>query len=105
MVPSASRSDEELLRRAAEGDRDAFSCLYGRYEAIVAGFLMRRSGDPHLAADLTAETFAAAIVGASSFRGERGNAVGWLLGIARNLFARSRERGEIERRALARLGV
>jgi RNA polymerase sigma-70 factor (ECF subfamily) len=98
-------SDGQLLRAAAAGDRDAFSELYERYETIVAGFLVRRDRDPQLAADLTAETFAAAILGASAFRDEGQSAVGWLLGIARNLLSRSRERGHAERRARERLGV
>ena len=51
--------DGELLRRATEGDARAFSQLYEQYEPIVAGYLVRRA-DRELAADLTAETFAAA---------------------------------------------
>src|SRR5881398_3519785 len=98
MTPGPTITDGELLRRAAGGDRDAFSRLYVRYEAIVAGYLMRRSGDAHLAADLTAETFAAAIVGARGFRDEGQSAVGWLLGIARNQLSRSLERGRAEDR-------
>jgi RNA polymerase sigma factor (sigma-70 family) len=98
-------TDGELLRRASAGDRDAFSVLYVRYETIVAGYLVRRTRDPELAVDLTAETFAAAIVGSGGFRDEGQTALGWLLGIARNLLARSWERGQIERRARQRLGV
>jgi RNA polymerase sigma-70 factor (ECF subfamily) len=98
-------TDGELLRRAAAGDRDAFSVVYERYEAIVAGFLVRRTRDPELAADLTAETFAAAVLGARGFRDDGQSAIGWLLGIARNLLARAFKRGRIERRARQRLGV
>lgn len=98
-------TDGELLRRAAARDRDAFSELYVRHEAIVAGFLMRRTRDPELAADLTAETFAAAILGARQFQDEGQSAIGWLLGIARNLLSHSRRRGHSERRARERLGV
>ena len=105
MAASASTTDGELLRRAARGDRDAFSVLYVRHETIVAGFLMRRTRDPELTADLTAETFAAAIAGAGGFRDEGQSALGWLLGIARHLLARTWERGRTERRARARLGV
>jgi RNA polymerase sigma factor (sigma-70 family) len=105
MSPSEPPTDGELLRRAAGRDRDAFSVLYLRYEAIVAGYLVRRTGDPELAADLTAETFAAAILGAGGFRDEGQSAVGWLLGIARNLLSRTWQRGQIERRARRRLGV
>jgi RNA polymerase sigma-70 factor (ECF subfamily) len=105
MSQSVPATDGELLRRAAAGDRDAFSTLYVRYETIVAGFLVRRARDPELAADLTAETFAAAMVGAGRFRDEGHSAIGWLLGIARNLLARTWQRGQIEQRARRRLGV
>jgi RNA polymerase sigma-70 factor (ECF subfamily) len=99
--------DRTLLRRAATGDVEGFGALYERYEPIVAGFLMRRTRDPELAADLTAETFASAIISAGSFRGDGhdGSALGWLLGIARNVWLRTCERGRAERRARARLGV
>jgi RNA polymerase sigma-70 factor (ECF subfamily) len=98
-------ADGELLRRVAGGDGDAFSVLYVRYEAIVAGYLVRRTRDPELAADLTAETFAAAILSADGFRDDGQSAVGWLLGIAHNLLGRWWQRGQIERRARRRLGV
>ena len=101
---SVPMSDGQLLRQAGRGDTEAFSRLYERYEPIVAGFLVRRT-DRELAADLTAETFAAAIIGARGFRDEGQPAIGWLLGIARNLLARTVERGEIERRAREKLGI
>jgi RNA polymerase sigma factor (sigma-70 family) len=102
---TATETDGELLRRAARGDADAFSVLYRRHETIVAGYLMRRARDPELAADLAAETFAAAIAGAGSFRDEGQSALAWLLGIARNVLARTWERGAVERRARERLGI
>lgn len=105
MDPRSSATDGELLRRAAHGDADAFSGLYRRHETIVAGYLARRCRDPELAADLTAETFAAAIAGAGGFRDEGQSALGWLLGIARNVLHRTWERGATERRARERLGV
>lgn len=101
----APATDGDLLRRAARGDADAFSVLYRRHETIVAGYLARRARDPELAADLTAETFAAAIAGAGGFRDEGQSALGWLLGIARNVLHRTWERGATERRARERLGV
>ncbi len=105
MAVSESPGDGELLRRAAAGDRDAFSLLYVRHEPIVVGYLVRRSRDPELAADLTAETFAAAILAAGRYRDEGQSAAGWLLGIARNLLGHAWQRGEIETRARRRLGV
>lgn len=95
--------DGELLR---SGDPDAFSELYVRYEAIVAGSLMRASGDRELTADLTAETFAVALLKAERFRDDDGApAVGWLLGIARHALLRTWERGRTEQRACRRLGI
>lgn len=99
-----SSTDGQLLRRAAR-DGAAFGEFYDRYEVVVAGYLMRRSGDRDLAADLTAETFATAFVHAHRFADDGQPAVGWLLGIARHLLLRSWERGRAERRALERLGV
>jgi len=104
-LPVSALTDGELLRRAAAGDGPAFSELYRRHETIVAGFLVRRTRDPELTADLASETFAAAIVGARGFRDEGQSAIGWLLGIARHLWVRTLERGRVERRACRRLGV
>lgn len=105
MAPQAPLTDGELLRRTARADREAFSQLYARHEAVVAAYLVRRVRDPEVAADLTAETFAAAIVAAGRFRDEGQSAIGWLLGIAGNLLARYHQRGHIERRGRERLGV
>jgi DNA-directed RNA polymerase specialized sigma24 family protein len=55
------RSDDELLRRTP-AEPAAFGEFYARHESAVLGFMRRRTGDPELAADLTAETFAAALV-------------------------------------------
>lgn len=62
-------------------------------------------GDAEVAADLTAETFAAALAGASRFRAHKGPAVAWLFGIARNTLAASRRRGRVEARARRRIGA
>ncbi len=77
------RTDAELLA-VAETNREAFAELYRRHEALVVGYLARRSRDPELAADLAAETFVVALAKASRYRDEHGSAAGWLLGIAQN---------------------
>ena len=51
-------TDEELL---AGADPAAFEAFYRRHAETVLGALARRSGDPALAAELTAETFAVAL--------------------------------------------
>jgi RNA polymerase sigma factor (sigma-70 family) len=95
-------TDEELLARR---DEDAFACFYRRHAGPLLGYLVRRTGDAELAADLTAETFAAALAGAHRFRPAKGSAVSWLYGIARHLLFRALERGQVERRARARFGI
>ena len=63
------------------------------------------SGDPELAADLAAETFAAALVAARRFRSDGAPASAWLVGIARNVLANSARRAQVEDRARRRLGM
>lgn len=96
-------TDAELLQLAPI-ESDAFAEFYLRHEAVIAGFLRRRTRDPEVAADLTAETFATALVSARGFAGD-GSAVGWLLGIARNHHLHLLRRGRAERRAQAKLGL
>lgn len=100
-------TDGQLLR-SARCDPDAFGELYLRHEAIVAGYLQRRTRDAELTADLTAETFAVALLRAGRFRDDAGDgapAIGWLLGIARHALLRTWERGRTEDRARRRLGI
>lgn len=97
------RTDAEILAGVA-ADPDAFDAFYRRYEALVAGWLLRRCADPHLAADLAAETFARALLHAGAFRDRGGQpAVGWLLAIAGNLHRQYLRRGAATQRAQQRL--
>ena len=82
------RSDEELLA-ACGRDRAAFGVFYERHERSVLGFFGAVTRRPELAADLTAETFAAALEGAAGFDASRGVARMWLFGIARNVLSGS----------------
>lgn len=98
------RSDAALLRSATT-NAEAFEALYQRYEAIVLTFVVRRVRDPQLAADLTAETFATALVRADRFRDTGGPALGWLLGIARHQILHALRRGRADLAARRRLGA
>ena len=97
-------TDEDLLL-AARRDPQAFKLFYRRHSRALLGYLVRRTGDPELAADLTAESFACALEGVRRFDARRGSALNWLFGIARNQLNRSLERGRAERRAQKRLGM
>ena len=100
----AELTDEALLSTALS-DPDAFATFYSRYERAIASFFVRATGSGELAADLTAEVFAEALGSAQRFDPELGTASAWLYGIARNLLARSRDRGRVENRARRRLGM
>src|SRR5918992_3442855 len=106
---SASReqmesSDEELLV-ASRRDPQAFAAFYRRHAVSLTAFFLRRTGDRERAADLTAETFAAALQGRRGFDPATGEAAAWLYGIARHQLARALERGRVETRARHRLGI
>ena len=97
-------ADDELLRASIDDDA-AFAVFYRRYERLVLGFFVRAVGRGELAADLTAEVFAEIVVSLERFDPTLGSASGWLFGIARNVLARSRQRGRVEDRARRRLGL
>jgi RNA polymerase sigma factor (sigma-70 family) len=97
-------SDEELLARAAD-EPEAFGVFYDRFERRILAFLSRATGRSDVAADLTAEVFAAALVGVSGFRPELGSAQAWLFAIARHELTDAWEHGRVEDRARRRLGI
>ena len=98
------RSDEDLLA-ASRTEPEAFALLYRRHVTPLLAYFVRRTRDAELAADLTAETFAAALDGAHRFRAEKGPAAAWLYGIARRQLSHAHKRGAVEDRARRRLGM
>ena len=50
-------SDEQLGRRALDGDREAFAELFGRYEDGLYNVTLRLTGSREDAADITQEAF------------------------------------------------
>ena len=81
----------------------AFEAFYREHVEDVQRFVVRRVADPHLAADLTAEVFLAAIDAAPSYRAGRGTPAAWLFGIARHVVGDEQRRAARERRAHARV--
>ncbi|MDX6702943.1 MAG: hypothetical protein QOF26_3169 [Baekduia sp.] len=104
VMPGAPPEDRDLLRRIADGDEAAFAAFYRTHLDAVIAFFRGRVPDPELAFDLAAETFAAVVIGASSFGGD-GPAAAWLFGIARNKLRESFRRGRVEADARQRLGM
>jgi RNA polymerase sigma factor (sigma-70 family) len=98
--------DRQLLDGARGGDGQAFGAFYRRRRALVLAYMGRRTGDPELAADLLAETFAAALVAVLDEQRELPREpVSWLMMIARNKLIDSMRRGQVERAARARLAL
>ncbi len=95
MEPWTDASDDALLL-AAVRERAAFGVFYERHERDVLGFFGAVTRRPELAADLTAETFAAALDGVAQFDPQRGTARMWVFGIARNLLSSSARRGRVD---------
>jgi RNA polymerase sigma factor (sigma-70 family) len=97
-------ADDELLAMTPRRP-EAFAVFYRRHEQALLGWLVRRTGDPELAADLAAETFAAALLGVRRFDARRGPALAWTFGIAHHKLQRALEKGRVEDRARRRLGL
>src|SRR6185369_12372822 len=101
MFPTAV-SDEALL---AGSDPAGFEEFYGRHVDTLLGFFARRTRDAELAADLTAETFAAALSSRRRYNAAQGAAIAWLFGIAAKKLADAQRRGYADMRARRRLGM
>jgi RNA polymerase sigma-70 factor (ECF subfamily) len=99
------RSDQALLRAALSSEPEAFTIFYERHVDVVLAFLRRRTNSPEVAADLMAETFAAALLAlhADTDPEQLEVPVAWLLGIARNKLYESYRRGRVEAAARQRL--
>ena len=98
----SSTTDEALLM---SGEPEDFGRFYDRYARTLLGFFQRRTGDPEVAADLTAETFAAALVARSRYRPQAAGTGAWLFTIARHKLTDYLRRGRAEDRMRARLAM
>jgi RNA polymerase sigma-70 factor, ECF subfamily len=97
-------SDAQLLAGTTR-DPAAFGAWYRRHEREVLAFFRYATRSSELAADLTAETFAAALESIGGYRAELGETRAWLFGIARHVLGRSLARGRVENRARAALAL
>ncbi len=101
---NAARTDAELLR-ASGRDPQAFGAFYDRHAAAVLAYFQRRVACPHSAADLTAETFAAAFLARKRFKETGAPGTAWLFTIAKRQLSGMIRRQQIDARARRRLGV
>lgn len=80
-------SDEEILARASQGDRDAFGMLYERYLDRIFNYIYYRTGNVDDAEDLTARVFQRAMNHIVSYTDRGVPFSAWLYRIAHNLVA------------------
>ena len=62
--------DLELVRRVQAGDKAAFDVLVLKYQQKVINLVMRYVHDPHIAMDVSQESFIKAYRGLKNFRGD-----------------------------------
>jgi RNA polymerase sigma factor (sigma-70 family) len=104
MGPVDRRSDSELLV-ASRVDPEAFGVFYDRHVRAVLAFFRRRVHAPEVAVDLTAETFAAALVAVGRFSAREEPARAWIFAIARHKLSDAIRRSEVDDRARRTLAM
>jgi RNA polymerase sigma-70 factor (ECF subfamily) len=91
-------------RPAGTGAVAEFERLYRANVDAVTAYFARRTADPHVVADLTADTFVAVITGFGSFDPRKGTARAWLFGIAGHVYAAHCAAYSHQQHKLERLG-
>jgi len=95
--PEDDPSDQALLLRVADSDREAFEILYHRYVRSIFGLALRKLHDRTQAEEVVQEAFTAVWRSARSYSPERGSAGGWLYTVARNATVdRMRRNGRVD---------
>ena len=95
-------TDEALL---VSDEPEDFGRFYDRYVQSLLAYFQRRTRDPEAAADLTAETFAAALAARARFRPRATPASVWLFAIAHHKLMDFHRRGSAEDRMRRKLGI
>ena len=86
-MPEIEVSEEQVLRRASKGDREAFGQLYERYIERIFNYVYYRTGNLHDAEDLTARVFQRAMNHIHTYTDRGVPFSAWLYRIAHNLVA------------------
>ena len=80
-------NDQSALKRAAQGDQEAFGVLYDRYVGRIYSYIYYRTGNQHDAEDLTARVFFRAMRHVGNYKDRGLPLSAWLYRIAHNLVA------------------
>lgn len=82
-VDTTQASDDDLLRRSADGDETAFATLYRRRQGAIYRYALHMSGSASKAEEVTQEVFVALVSGHGRFDPSKGSVQSYLYGIAR----------------------
>jgi RNA polymerase sigma-70 factor, ECF subfamily len=85
-------TDDVLLRRAAKGDEDAFTCVYRRHQASLYRFALRMTGSAWGAEEIVQDVFMTLVREPKKYDPARGALGAFLFGIARNRVMKYLER-------------
>jgi RNA polymerase sigma-70 factor (ECF subfamily) len=86
-VPELEYNEADVLKRASQGERDAFGELYERYIDRIFNYVYYRTGNTHDAEDLTARVFQRAMNHIHNYTDRGVPFSAWLYRIAHNLVA------------------
>jgi RNA polymerase sigma-70 factor (ECF subfamily) len=84
-METGEQSDEALVRRVRNGERELFSVLIDRYKRGIASFISSGVRNPSDVADLSQETFLRAYAHLETFNPGLGKFSTWIYQIARNV--------------------
>ena len=84
--------DEELLKRSAKGDEEAFAALYRRHADVLYRFAFRMTGSSWGAEEIVQDVFMTLVREPGKYDAERGTLPAFLFGIARNKIMKYNER-------------
>lgn len=84
MHDRVEETDETLLARVAQGNRDAFARLFAAYAGKVKGYLLRLGAPAAAAEDLAQDAMVSVWRRAASFDPSKAKASTWIYVIARN---------------------
>lgn len=86
-MPELEYNEADVLKRASQGDRDAFGELYECYIDRIFNYVYYRTGNTHDAEDLTARVFQRAMNHITNYTDRGVPFSAWLYRIAHNLVA------------------
>jgi RNA polymerase sigma-70 factor (ECF subfamily) len=84
--------DEELLKRSAKGDEDAFTILYRRHADVLYRFAFRMTGSSWGAEEIVQDVFMTLVREPSKYDAARGSLPAFLFGVTRNKIMKYNER-------------